>query len=618
MPDFFLFVPTLILVAGVAIVLIADLLPFPDVKRWVALASIGTALAVVLSMARTTWPINTTLFTWLSGYDGMAPVVYNYYFDAISYGLLVVSLFAALVLVLYASHYVTAEPRRQLVLYCVVLVSGAAFTNLVLAGNILVAYIGLQIWVIVSSASMMFWHHGSVTTPAAVRSFLLAGLPSTGVLVGAIALTGQNLSQSFMPAGPQSVPWVLLFGFLLAAAAVSYQYPFHPWTAVNLRIPLPAAALLGMVFAPWAGIYLLERSQSLFGLQVGVQWHQSLMAIGALTMVAGVIYTLKQTHLRGITVFLATVQLGYAFVGFSMNTPASVAAALLIAVNCTLASCGMMICAGIIERSTGTGNVIKLGRLVEREPRTALLFALFSLTLAGVPFPTLGFVAKWMIFGAAVEANHVAFGILTIVVDFLIFVTLLRAFDWVFFRRRFSRAAYGSERERLPLISAGLLAIPIVIFGFVPFVLIDWLVGPAVEMVTQGLGLASQIPLPTGMHGAGFLTSAFTFVLMALPTLLGSIAYMVAVDGHRSAQPASAGQRVALPGKEKPAVRAAVSHASGWFPWVMNTTGVYNSVWRMFAGVGAALRKLFSPTDTSYSPMAILLAALAVVLSLLE
>ncbi|MBI2863817.1 MAG: hypothetical protein HYX94_04570 [Chloroflexi bacterium] len=618
MPDFVVFVPTIILLVGAALALPADLLPYPAAKRWVAVGAVGISLAIVLSLARKALPLEATLFTWQIGYERLAPVVYGYYLDAISYGVLVISLFAALILVLYATHYVSIEPKRQLVLCSLVLITAAAFVNLLLAGNVLVAYVSLQIWIIASAASIAFWHHGGATTPAVVRSFLLASLPSTGVLVGAVALSGHGASLGFQLVSPGGASWILLLGFLLSATAISHLYPFHPWTAVKLRIPLPAAALLGLVFAPWAGAYLLQRSHSLAGPQTEVLVHQSLMAVGALTMVVGAVYTLKQTHLRGIAIFLASIQLGYAFLGFGINTPASVAAALLMLANSTFSTCGLMICAGIVERSTGTGSVIKLGRLVNRVPRTTLLFAVFSISLAGAPFPALGFFAKWLIFGAAVEAHHVAFAILTLVVDFLVFVTLLRAFDWVFFRRRYQGATGGGEGSRTLILCAGLLAVPVVAFGVVPFVLVGWLVKPATALVVHASAATVEIPLPTGLHSAGFTSSAFTFLLMVVPTLLGSIAYMFGGLGSGiggQAPTLSLSQRAREGTGHRPLTP---DRRPGWFPRVINTGGLHNAGWRALLGAGVALRKLLSPADTTYSPMAILLAALAVVLALLE
>jgi NADH-quinone oxidoreductase subunit N len=76
--------------------------------------------------------------------------------------------------------------------------------------------------------------------------------------------------------------------------------------------------------------------------------------------------------------------------------------------------------------------------LIKRHPTIAIAMTVMLISLAGIP-PTAGFIAKFMVFGAAIETGWVwlaIVAILTSVVSVFMYARILRA---MFFRRRPAR-----------------------------------------------------------------------------------------------------------------------------------------------------------------------------------
>jgi hydrogenase-4 component B len=53
--------------------------------------------------------------------------------------------------------------------------------------------------------------------------------------------------------------------------------------------------------------------------------------------------------------------------------------------------------AGVIEHATGTRDLDRLGGLIRRLPRTAVVFLIGTVAIAALP-PLNGFVSEWMLF----------------------------------------------------------------------------------------------------------------------------------------------------------------------------------------------------------------------------
>ena len=86
---------------------------------------------------------------------------------------------------------------------------------------------------------------------------------------------------------------------------------------------------------------------------------------------------------------------------------------------------------GLIERSTGTASLHRLGGLVRRAPIFAALFAIPALSLAGIP-PFSGFLAKLAVIAAGLEAEEYIMVAASLVASLLTIFSMSKIWAGVF------------------------------------------------------------------------------------------------------------------------------------------------------------------------------------------
>ncbi len=129
-----------------------------------------------------------------------------------------------------------------------------------------------------------------------------------------------------------------------------------------------------------------------------------LLLIGCLTMLVGVVFAMAQTDLKRLLAFHTVSQLGYVVTGLALGTSLGIAAGLFYAASHALFKGTLFMCAGAVQRATGTRDMRKLGGLSSRMPVTTHVWLVAAAAIVGVPL-TNGFVAKWLLFDAALECQ---------------------------------------------------------------------------------------------------------------------------------------------------------------------------------------------------------------------
>ena len=108
-------------------------------------------------------------------------------------------------------------------------------------------------------------------------------------------------------------------------------------------------------------------------------------------------------------------QVSYVLFGLMLLTPDGVQASLLQMVFHALAKDTLFLAAGAIIFSTNCTRVDQLRGIGRRMPVTMWCFTLAALSLIGIP-PMAGFVSKWYLLTASLEAPIQAFGVAGLVV----------------------------------------------------------------------------------------------------------------------------------------------------------------------------------------------------------
>ena len=112
-------------------------------------------------------------------------------------------------------------------------------------------------------------------------------------------------------------------------------------------------------------------------------------------------------------------------------------AALLHCLNHGLFKGGLFLGAGAVQHATGTRDMDKLGGLAKYMPRTTVMWLISAASIAGVPLFN-GFVSKWLLYVAALNAGFPVPALLACVVSVFTMFSFMKASSGMFF---------GSETE---------------------------------------------------------------------------------------------------------------------------------------------------------------------------
>ena len=216
------------------------------------------------------------------------------------------------------------------------------------------------------------------------------------------AAMGKNIS----PGGATAVFLLALLGFGSKAGFV----PMHVWLPeAHPAAPSHVSALMSGVMIKM-GIYGILRVLLMLG-PPPAWWGWTLLGIGAVSGVLGVLFALAQHDLKRLLAYhsvenigIISLGLGLGTLGWSMGNGAlaalGFAGALLHVLNHAVFKGLLFLAAGSVLHATDTRDMDQLGGLMRRMPFTGSFFLLGSAAIAGLP-PLNGFVSEFLIYLAS-------------------------------------------------------------------------------------------------------------------------------------------------------------------------------------------------------------------------
>ncbi len=197
------------------------------------------------------------------------------------------------------------------------------------------------------------------------------------------------------------------FGFKLAAV------PFHMWTPdVYQGAPTSVTAFMAVAskaasFAAFMRIFV----EGLGGLKT--DWSLLFLLIAILTLVLGNVVAIVQTNIKRMLAYSSIAHAGYALIGFvaagrgvgASGGTTGLASVMIYLTLYSFMTLGAFAVIGMLRKGGIEGEEIEdFTGLAKRQPLAACLMLVFMVSLAGIP-PTAGFIGKFYVFMAAVEAG---------------------------------------------------------------------------------------------------------------------------------------------------------------------------------------------------------------------
>ena len=293
-----------------------------------------------------------------------------------------------------------------------------AMLVLLASGDLLSLFIG---WELVSWASYLLMAlDGARARDAALRYLTYALAGAMAILAGIVLLWVEGGDLAFdvvarlLPGLPDGRLWLLVLLFASGFGIKMGLLPFHLWQPKAYALtPGPGAAFLGAISSRMGLFALLVVVIRLFGLDrlaglsvpFGLFSARDLLAwVGVLTIVLPTFTALRQQDARRLLAWHGVGQTGYTPLGVAVGSDLASAGGLMHVFNhASYQALLFLVVAGILHR-TGTTDLNRLGGLVARMPLSFFLMLVGIIGLAGLP-PMNGFVSKWMIYRALIDAG---------------------------------------------------------------------------------------------------------------------------------------------------------------------------------------------------------------------
>jgi NADH:ubiquinone oxidoreductase subunit 5 (subunit L)/multisubunit Na+/H+ antiporter MnhA subunit len=519
-PGFLVLLPVCALLVGLLLELVLARVLSSRGKGWLALASSVVALGGVLAL----WPatlrgggLDVHLLTW----DGPAALAYHVDGLSLLFALMASGIGAAVLL--YSIAYM-AEDSGASRFYALMLVFIAGLIHLVYSADLLLLYLSWEVIGLCSFLLVGFWYQQREAAAGARKVLVMTHIAGYGLLAAVLILyarTGSTLWTDPQVAVAFGTGLFLLT--LLAAVAKSVQFPLHTWIPDAMAAPTPVSALLHAACYVKAGVYLIARLHSLGPWPVA--WQTLVVWIGTITLLVGGLYAMVQSDLKRLLAFSTVSQIGYMVLGLGLSTPLGIAAGLLHCLNHGLFKGGLFLCAGAVQRATGTKDMDRLGGLARRMPTTTALWLVVAGSVAGVPLLS-GFVSKWLLYNAALEAGQVVPALISWVVSIVTIFYFLKATSGVFLGDESADATQGHEAPRVMLVAAAILAAASLVLGVAPQLAVRYVINPLLPALgaTPVIGV-SWLGLTAG-GGSWFATGGLILALVAVG--LGLLVYWLA------------------------------------------------------------------------------------------
>jgi len=300
-------------------------------------------------------------------------------------------------------HHAHLEKSRQSRFLLWLVLFLGAMNGLVFANNMLWLYF---FWEVTTLCCFMLISHDrtEIAIKNAARALWMNATGGTAFILaiiylyatqgGSQALSMQNIIGGTLQGSVLLLPVALLCYTGCTKAA---QMPFQSWLLGAMVAPTPVSALLHSSTMVKAGVYLVLRLAPAYA---GTYLSTAITIVGAFSFLGASALAISQTTGKRVLAYSTIANLGLIIACAGINTPLSIAAAILLIIFHAISKGMLFLCAGTIEHQIWSREIEDMEGLAAKAPLTTLITAVGILSMFLPPFGML--LGKWI----ALEASY--------------------------------------------------------------------------------------------------------------------------------------------------------------------------------------------------------------------
>ena len=377
--------------------------------------------------------------------------------------------------------------------FTLLLIAAAGMMLLVGASELITIYVALETTALPAVALAALRRDG-FSIEAGAKFLILSALSTALLLFGLVFLYGYTGAtrideivarmaalpfESGVPFGSLAVMLAVLlivagFGFKMAIV------PWHMWVPdVYQGAPTPVAAFLSVASKAAAFAVLMRLLYSFAGFEpIAKDWQILFALIATASMTVGNLMALSQTNVKRLLAYSTIAQAGYIMVGFaavsvassSGSTAAGPQSIMYYLAGYAFTNLAVFLAFAAIVHRTGDDTISGLSGLLKRSPVLAILMVIGLLSLLGVP-PTVGFMAKAVIFSTAVDQGLIWLAVVAVINTVVAAYYYLRVVGVIMFGQPDDADPIKPGAGELAAVSIGIAGA--LLFGVVPWFILE-------------------------------------------------------------------------------------------------------------------------------------------------
>jgi multicomponent Na+:H+ antiporter subunit D len=397
--------------------------------------------------------------------------------------------------------------------YTLYLLMIAGMFGMILTGDMFNFFVFLEITSIASCALIAFWTNKGKAVDAGFKYIVVSATGALFILFAVAILYGQYnaLNMAVLATKIQfsfldKIAFVLLISGLAMKAGI---VPMHMWlpdaygrapsSVTLILIGVTQASLyaaLRMIFTVYGGsLNITLRQIGDVNIDLNLLLGIFIVGLALLTIFIGVLMALKENNFKRMIAFAAVAEIGYMILAigaalttvFSATDPGTGAMALKGGIfhilNDALDVGLLFLVAGAVYYATKETSLNRLGGLARNMKYTTIFFLIGLLAVSGMP-PMNGFASKLIIYESTYQVNPIL-SIIAILCSILLLAVFVKVFHSAFLGPKLPKFDEVKEVPKSMLLAMGIIACIIIFIGLFPDLVVNNIVQPAVNALTN-------------------------------------------------------------------------------------------------------------------------------------
>jgi proton-translocating NADH-quinone oxidoreductase chain N len=406
--------------------------------------------------------------------------------DAMSIYMAVIFTAVGAVTFLYSILYINLSERPSERYHSVMLIIIGCIIGAAFSGDLLTLFIFWEASA-AGSSFLMLYKKTPKALHATLKYLVMIIIASAFIIYGLSIVYGITGTLNFWAVRQALIALedrhLLVVSFIFIAAGYAIEaavVPFHMWLPdAYTAAPASSSAFLSALIDQGSYYVLLRVLIYILTPPTVLEWTVMLAVFSALTMIVGNLLALAQDNVKRLIANVCIADVGYNLVAITSVTPLGIMGNLYFFLMGGITTALSFMAVGILNRK-GFETLDDFSGVGRKMPFTSLALLLGAFSFAGVP-PLAGFIAKYLVFTAAIEANLSWLAVIGVLTSVIQAAYLLRLINHMYAKTPKEEETKIKEPKKL-LAPIFILVAAIIVLGIYPTIVLN-LIEPVIQQL---------------------------------------------------------------------------------------------------------------------------------------